>query len=198
MEPRWQPSRNARLTLKQLGMSPAQVESALDAFRAKASEQTDLAFMRFARDHTCDDAVAQRTAEILDLPLTWQPPVSTLNQLQSAGYQPEAIAHYRELFVLSVREQGRALRDPCKAFIAFCRRRATRLSAPMPVDWLPGKEILQQLVHEQGLDSARIPELIDRFIRAQHGRWSPDWDHTFALWSKQQGAEGRKEGRAAC
>lgn len=140
MERPWQPSRNACLTLKQLGLSAAQIQASMEAFRHHTSEQTDLAFMRFARDNAGNDVVAERTAELLELPLHWQPADEITMQLQTLGYQPETIAHYRDLFVISIREQGRALRDPGKAFVAFCERRPTRLPAPIPP---PGCRILR-------------------------------------------------------
>ena len=194
MERPWQPSRNACLTLKQLGLSAAQIQASMVAFRHHTSEQTDLAFMRFARDNAGNDVVAERTAELLELPLHWQPADEITMQLQTLGYQPETIAHYRDLFVISIREQGRALRDPGKAFVAFCERRPTRLPAPIPPTWLPNTETLQCLIRERSLHVERLPDLIEYFIHTHQGRYSSDWDSTFVGWIEQR----RVEGTLAC
>jgi DnaT DNA-binding domain len=193
----WTPTANARLTLKQLGLSAAQIQAAISAYRRQPgdnSEKSDQSFMRFARHSAEAPALERRLTELLGIALDWQPSNRVQQELVAAGFHPEAIDHYRTLFVVSTREQGRALRDPGRAFLAFCRRRATSLPAPMSADWLPRTDTLQQLVREHGLDDGRIPDLIERFIHAHQGRLSPDWDHTFAGWVEQ----GRAEGRAAC
>ncbi|MFV0277349.1 MAG: hypothetical protein ACK5HY_09220 [Parahaliea sp.] len=194
MERAWQPSRNACLTLKQLGLSAAQIQASVEAFRDDAAEQTDLAFMRFARDAAGNEAVAQRVANLLELPLHWQPPDNITCALLASGYQPDAIAHYRGLFVLMAREKGRALRDPGKAFFAFCCHRCTRLPAPLPSEWLPATITLQQLISEQGLSPSRIPEVIEHFTRTHQDKLSADWDNTFATWI----AKGRAPGAQSC
>lgn len=187
------PTVNARLTLKQLGLSEAQIKDAISSYRRQVGdncEKSDQAFMRFARQTPAGPVLEQRLGDVLGIALDWRPSDKVLERLEAAGYHPTAIEHYRTLFVVSAREQGRALRDPGRAFLAFCSRRATSLPAPMPADWLPHTDTLQQLVREQRLDGSGIPELIERFIHAHQGRLSPNWDGTFAAWVER--------GRAVC
>ena len=200
MDHPWTPTANARLTLKQLGLSATQIQEAISAYCRQAgdnSERSDQAFMRFARQTTEAPALERRLTEVLGIALDWRPPKMVLERLEAAGYHPAAIEHYRTLFVVSAREQGRALRDPGRAFFVFCSRRATRLHAPMPTDWLPRTDTLQRLVREQRLDSGRIPELIECFLHTHRDRLSPDWDRAFAAWVERAG-EGRAQGGAAC
>ena len=192
------PSSNARLPLKQLGLSVAQIQDAIHTFRRQvgdSGEPSDQAFMRFARQTTDAPALERRLAEVLGIELDWQPSSQDLQRLEGAGYHPAAIEHYRTVFVISAREQGRALRDPGRAFVAFCHCRATTLPAPLPAEWLPRVETLQRLVQTQGLDADRIPALLERFVLAYQDRMSSDWDGTFTGWVKRHHPEGRADAR---
>lgn len=197
MKKSWQPSRNARLTLQQLGLSSTQVDQALEAYCHQSEMPSDLAFMRFARDTASDGAVARRAAEILELPLHWRPPAVIASQLQAAGFESEAITHYAELFVISTREQGRALRDPGKAFLAYCRHRPRTLHAPLPPDWLPDTGTLERLVANGVLDRSRIPESIDRFVACHGQALSGDWERSYQDWIEGKAfASGQAEQRS--
>ena len=95
--------------------------SGADTYGSESGEKSDMAFMRYARDHADSPELTLGTAKVLEIPLNWQPPSAVEARLAAAGYQCDAIAHYRELFVISAREQGRPLRDPGKAFLAYCQ-----------------------------------------------------------------------------
>lgn len=187
----WQPSRNARLTLKQLGLSVGQIDTVAATYGGQSGEKSDMAFMRYAREHVDSLDMARGTAKVLEIPLNWQPPSAVEAKLAAAGYQCDAIAHYRELFVISAREQGRALRDPGKAFLAYCRCRAPALHAPLRPDWLPSAKTLDKLVQTGQLERIDIPEYIAGFIRSHSQKFSTNWDRCFQVWVQRRRAPAR-------
>ena len=87
----WQPSRNARLTLKQLGLSVSQIDTAADTYGGQSGEKSDIAFMRYAREHADSPDLARGTAKALEIPLNWQPSPAVEAKLVAAGYQHDAI-----------------------------------------------------------------------------------------------------------
>jgi hypothetical protein len=182
MELAWTPSTNARLTLKQLGLSQAQITQAVDHYTGRGGEKTDREFMRFARDQLTSPLLDQHLQQTASIPVSWQPEEGTCRELRSAGYQPEAIAHYRDLFVINTREQGRALRYPDAAFLAFCRRRPAALAGPIPSDWIPRVSTVQQLISERQYPPEWITAHIETFIHHHQHKCSPDWDRTFQAW----------------
>tara|TARA_A100001391_G_C5043366_1_gene271488 strand:+ start:686 stop:1258 length:573 start_codon:yes stop_codon:yes gene_type:complete len=182
----WQPSRNARLTLRQLGLSAHHIEAIADTYARQSGEKSDLAFMRYAREHAHSPELERGTATVLEIPPNWQPPPAIENRLLAAGYQGDAIAHYRELFVISARERGRVLRDPGKAFFAFCQNRPADLEAPLPSDWLPRATTLNALVQNGQLERSEIPECIHRFVSSHSEKLSANWNHCFEDWVQRR------------
>ncbi|MEX0828161.1 MAG: DnaT-like ssDNA-binding domain-containing protein [Haliea sp.] len=182
MEMAWIPSTNARLTLKQLGLSQAQITQAVDHYAGRGGEKTDREFMRFARNKLTSLSLEYQIQQTASIPVSWQPEQGTSHQLRSSGYQPEAIAHYRDLFVVNAREQGRALRYPDAAFLAFCQHRPAALQAPMPRDWIPRPSTVQQLVEEGQHSSEWITDQIEIFIHHYQHKCSANWDRTFQAW----------------
>lgn len=182
MEVAWIPSTNARLTLKQLGLSQAQFTQAVDDYTDRGGEKTDRDFMRFARKLLTSPSLEDQIQQTASIPVSWQPGQDTSRQLRSAGYQPGAIAHYRDLFVVNAREQGRALRYPDAAFLAFCQRRPAALPEPMPRDWIPRPSTVQQLIEERPHHAEWIMDQIDAFIHHHQHKCSTNWDRTFQAW----------------
>ena len=182
----WQPSHNARLTLRQLGLSAHRIAAAADTYARQSGDKSDLAFMRYAREHAHSPALERGTAKVLEIPLNWQPPRAVEDRLHAAGYHRDAIAHYRELFVISTREQGRVLRDPGKAFFAFCQGRTPALQAPLPSNWLPNATTLNALVQNGQVERSEIPECIHRFVCSHSETLSANWDHCFQEWVQRR------------
>jgi len=172
-----------RLTLKQLGYLPHQVDAAVARYSSATATKTDQGFLRYVGTlpHLTDHQKLQIESRAL-LPTVWQPAPGTRRKLVGEGFSEEAIDHYRSLFVLQSRENRRILAYPDAAFLRFCRSRPGVLANPMPLDWLPSKAILTELQNHVCPDLDYITDQISRFVEYQRYRVSSDWDERFCQW----------------
>jgi hypothetical protein len=107
----WEPSFNARTTLKQLGINESQLRRSLIEYRRISTHPSDREYQVFVIDQT--------NIHFPTLNIDWYPNTNTLKILDVKGYSQIVINHYVDLFVLKIRESRAVLIEPNAAFLAF-------------------------------------------------------------------------------
>ena len=97
------------------------------------------------------------------LPLHWRPESDLCRSLNRAEYTADAISHYRDLFVIQLREEGRVVANPDAEFGRYCRSRANQLPSRITGGWQPDRDTLQQLAQKSistAFTLSPVPEFI--------------------------------------
>ena len=178
---RWEPSQKTRLTLKQLGFSHDNFQKRLNSYRDASVDPNDKDFLRlFTGSPVLDSSHYQLLHQTAQLPLYWQPESDFCKSLHRAGYAADAISHYRDVFVIHVREEGRVVVNPDAEFGRFCRSRAKRLPSVITSDWQPSRDTLQRLL-QNNISAAYALSLVPEFILywKDVGRTESNWQPVF-------------------
>ncbi len=174
------PSAKTKLTLKQLGFTSVQIQSALDNYHQYFSSYNAKEFLReFVWLTRVDEHQYAQLISDAQIPLHWRPSEEVKKTLLNEGYTEVAIAHYRDLFVIGAREQSWIARDPNRAFKAFCKRKTVKLPELLPHDWVPSKAIVEDLIAIVCSNRDYIVCQLARFIHHYHDEIHHDWDHKF-------------------
>ncbi len=177
----WEPSQKTRLTLKQLGFSQANVRNRLQRYRDVDDHPDDQGFLcLFAGSLVPDNSYYQLLHQAAQLPLLWQPERDLCKYLHRAGFAADAISHYRDLFVIGVREEGRVVANPDTEFRRYCQSRPKRLASPIHDEWQPNRDTLQRLV-QHNISIAFSLSLVPEFILywKDVGRVESNWQPVF-------------------
>ncbi len=177
----WQPSQKTRLTLKQLGFSQDNVRNRLKRYSNVSVEPNDRDFLRlFIGSPVLDNSHYRLLHQAAQLPLFWQPERDLCKSLHRAGYTADAISHYRDLFVIRVREEGRVVANPDTEFRRYCQSRPKRIVSPIHDDWQPDRDTLHRLV-QHNISIAFSLSLVPEFILywKDVGRIESNWQPVF-------------------
>lgn len=177
----WQLNQKTRLSLKQLGFSADQVHQGLHRYRNKEVELNEESFLHeFARSVLLGSYEHTLLRKAAQLPLSWKPEADLYQLLSNAGYTVDAIHHYRDLFVVLIREEGRVVRNPDGDFRRFCQARPKQLPSPITPDWQPSQDTLDLLARNH-LSVDFVLSLVPEFILywKDVGRVMTDWQSVF-------------------
>lgn len=187
----WEPNSSTKLSLAQMGFSSSQVSDAIRRYGEMKVNHSDKHFLskfkflmgREAREHAVLENISQ-------LPIEWEPSDYNRKLLLDEGYDNSSISHYRDLFVLSVRETKSSITSPNSAFLAYCRNRRKNLPTYLPDNWIPSKELIEEIANTVCPDIEFITSRIDRFVSTYSAAYNYNWNDKFKEYIRRGWREG--------
>jgi hypothetical protein len=107
----WQPSFNARATLKQLGVNELQIKKLVIEYCAISESPNDKEYQYFVME--------QAKVKFPSLSLRWTPSKDIITRLQEKGYSRKVIEYYIDLFIIKNRERGAVIVEANAAFLSY-------------------------------------------------------------------------------
>lgn len=153
----------------------------MNSYRDASVDPNDKDFLRlFTGSPVLDSSHYQLLYQTAQLSLLWQPENDLCRSLHHAGYTADAISHYRDLFVVQIREEGRVVANPDAEFGRYCRSRSKQLPSSITSDWQPSRDTLQQL-SQKNISCAFTLSLVPEFVLywKDVGRIESDWQSKF-------------------
>lgn len=186
MTPAWTASQKTRLSLQQLGVSTAQIESAEEYYHYSTDQPSDQDFLlHVGRFMAFDPTSITHINRMAALTEHWQPHDSVWTALINHGYTATALQAYRDQFVAWAVEEGTTVAYPEQAFIKYCLQQTTTLPHPMPEGWLPSPCILQEISERITDNEQYVNSRIAPFKRQYQSLQHHDWDRKFLVWVNQ-------------
>lgn len=107
----WEPSFDTRMTLKQLGFAPSQIDKCLSDYNENCPHPTDGDFRCFVAE--------QLGMKPKPLDLHWRPTKETSDELMAQGYSDDVISCAVDEWIMGSRELGYVVVHRDAAFKAF-------------------------------------------------------------------------------
>lgn len=182
--PHWAPNRSTLLLLKQLGYPQDVIDTRLEEYRQAGGHPSDERFKVFVVQ--LQQEATGHQLESRPLPTVWHPSVAEQAELRKLGYTDEAIEHYRQSFLIWLRENSIEARFPDALFRKYCAKLPTAIPQPLPREWLPSVAVLKAISERLQVDVDQVIDLVAGFVNSRHYQLSDDWDGTFSQWVERR------------
>jgi hypothetical protein len=161
----WQPSGKMLLSIKQLGIPEAFVQSKLADFYCEAHQNNDRAFLQwiyheFLATHRDGESLLHRYT----IPTDWQPSDDDIESLQKEGYVVEIVRHYVITFVANMIEAKVIRPSWSAAFKRFIKKKLLPIKPCFAYDdWQLNSSVRYYLMRVRGYKAYHINDNVELF-----------------------------------